>query len=238
MGRTPGGLHHGRHHQRGKTDADTGATVIHADQQAAAPGVRGTQARRQQATRDKHQRAGDSRQQTLHQPHRGVGEKTAGGHQHTGRQAAPHQQHARTGTAQQRGRDEGAEQVTGRIAGVHRTGQRITPAQVGTHRRQQQAVGEPRDAQRHRRPERQRQRDTDGVGGRRRTRQCLVCLHDPSMHGGTVRRGQGPRRHVSSRTCSAVAGKDRDASCHPGPAAPWSARTGTQAVIPGLPRDP
>ena len=45
-----------------------------------------------------------------------------------------------------------------RVGRVHGARQRVAPAQIGAHGGQQQAVGKPRDAQRHRRSERQRKR--------------------------------------------------------------------------------
>jgi hypothetical protein len=56
-------------------------------------------------------------------------------------------------------RDERADEVAGCVGGVHRARLREIPAEVGAHRRKQQRIGEPAQAERHRRPHRETKYD-------------------------------------------------------------------------------
>lgn len=163
-----GSVQHRRYQQRRQGDAEARAAVVQAQQKTCARRLQRPEPRRQQAARDEHPGARQPGQKALQQQRRGRGEEAAGRHEQAGPHRTPDQQTQRPEAPHQGRRHQCAQQIAGRIRGVHRAGQRVAPAQIRAHRRQQQAIRKARDAERDRGTHRQRKREAQGLRGRER----------------------------------------------------------------------
>lgn len=167
---------HLRHEQRRQQDAETSAAVVDAEQQPTARRPRLTKPRCKQPARHEHPCAGHPGQQALKQQGRRVGHETAARHEHARQHSPDHQQPRRAEAPHQHRRDQRTDQVADRIRRVHAAGQRIAPAKVRAHGRQQQCVCEAGDTERNRRAHRQRKCKTQR-GLRRGGRRSERCRH-------------------------------------------------------------
>ncbi len=151
-------LQHRWHQQRRQQDAEAGTAVVEAEQQAGACRMLGAEPCRQQPAGHEDPGAGHASKPALQQKGGCRFDEATCGHEDARQHRAPHQQARGSETSHQARHRQRAHQIAEGIGRVHATRQRIAPAQVGTHRRQQQAVSEARDAERHRRTHRERKR--------------------------------------------------------------------------------
>ena len=196
------GLQHGGHQQRRQADAPARTPVIQAQQQTAAWRIERPQARRHQAARDEHEGAGHPCQQALQQERRRFEKKAAQPHEQRGQHRTDQHQGARRPAPQQQWRGQRTQQVAQGVDGVHGPGQGVRPAQVCTHGRQQQRIGKPRDAQRHRSAHGQRQREPQQLGARDRRAGVQSSRHGASIV--PQHRAQGACRGITSARTFAI----------------------------------
>jgi hypothetical protein len=115
------GRGHGERHQQGRHhDADAGAAIINADQQAGPVGMQQTQPRRQYATGNEDEGAGNAGQHALQDQQLGIDGQAGQHHEHAGHYRAAHQRCLRAAAPHQGRGHQRADEITKGVRGIHR----------------------------------------------------------------------------------------------------------------------